>query len=771
MASGNIASPSDTVITETLDGVIVSARIADTRSSSLRLVNIDERQIRANATGRTFPELMRDVPGVYSTSESGSFGDAKVNIRGFKQENISVLLNGIPISGLTSGSMYWNNWMGLSDATATIQLQKGIGNSMLSDNSVGGTINIITTRPSERAYSEAGFSRTGFGTNSAFFSVGSGALKHGWNFTFLGSHNWGSSYPDATALSTWSYYAVIFKRLNERNSIALTALGSPERHQQRSSRLSYAEVDAHGRNYNKNWGWDVDGNGNPYPRTLSQNTYFKPYFTLDHTYDNGEGIKVLNTVYVAIADGGGSYTESMGRRIASFLDDSGLIDWGSVKACNKTTSSDEHGIRAQNIMTDYLAGHVQSGLKSNVVADLGDRLTVDAGLHFQSFMTWEKERITDLLGADYWYEDYASKSLAGAAGRNPIKKVGEYVRTHNGREQHYATLYGIGTYEAGKRRNTVLTLGVSLSGTALRRWDAYNYAAADVWSSWTGRLGGSMKGGILHNLGRSGSLYANAAIYSRAPYANVFFSGGSNTPSRNITNEKNYLGEAGFRRVGNRLTAEVTAYAAYWQDKTLTSSPYKSLEEDPYKFLIKGLDALHLGVEFNATCRISRILKAEAFASLGEWRWKNDVDATIHDPETLRPVENVHIYSDGLHVGDAPQTQVGAVLDAVLPKVFSARIVWKYNDRLWADFDPVTRTDPAFRGDSYRIPGYHLMDAHVSWHQDFSRCGLTIFVNVNNMTNQSYIERSKDGYSHDKASFTGYWGNGRSFNFGVRITI
>ena len=149
VASHQEEAQTDTTASIVLDGSSISASIANAAISSLRLTDINQEKLRENAPGRTFPEMIRNVPGVYSTSETGSFGDAKINIRGFKQENISVLLNGIPISGLTSGSMYWNNWMGLSDATAAIQVQKGVGNSMLSDNSVGGTVNILTTHPSD----------------------------------------------------------------------------------------------------------------------------------------------------------------------------------------------------------------------------------------------------------------------------------------------------------------------------------------------------------------------------------------------------------------------------------------------------------------------------------------------------------------------------------------------------------------------------------------------------------------------------------------------
>ena len=89
--------------------IIVSSGVKQRNVSPLRLVDIDEKKIAIQAAGKTYPELLKDIPGIYATAETGSYGDAKINIRGFKQENISVLLNGIPISGLTSGNMYWNN--------------------------------------------------------------------------------------------------------------------------------------------------------------------------------------------------------------------------------------------------------------------------------------------------------------------------------------------------------------------------------------------------------------------------------------------------------------------------------------------------------------------------------------------------------------------------------------------------------------------------------------------------------------------------------------
>jgi Outer membrane cobalamin receptor protein len=238
-----------------LNSVTISAGVENVKRSPLRLKSVSADEIKVKSAGKTFPEIMSFTPGVYATRESGSYGDAKINIRGFKQDNISVLLNGIPISGLTSGNMFWNNWMGIADATAQIQLQKGIGASMLSDNSVGGTINIITNNSLAERKASVGYFVTSYGTQKTDMSYSSGELSNGWAVSVAGSYVWGSGYVECTNVNSWSYLASVSKKISDNHSFVFTALGSPEHHQQRSYRLSYAEMEKYGRDYNKNWGW------------------------------------------------------------------------------------------------------------------------------------------------------------------------------------------------------------------------------------------------------------------------------------------------------------------------------------------------------------------------------------------------------------------------------------------------------------------------------------------------------------------------------------
>lgn len=757
----------------TLQEATVVSNFRSSRNSPLRLSTITHDKIESRATARTYPELIKYIPGIYATSESGSYGDARINIRGFRQENISVLLNGIPISGLTSGSMFWNNWMGLTDATYAIQVQKGVGGSMLSDNSVGGTINIITTSTSDRFRVSGGAHVTDYGTGKGYLCIDTGELGRGWNMSLLASYVGGNGYVDRTNVNSWAYMFNLSKRIGRRNTLLFTALGSPEQHEQRSTKLSIEEVRTYGLKYNKNWGYR---GGRAY--NLNKNNYFKPYFTLRHLY-SGERLTMNNSVYLAIGSGGGRWSETKGQSLSSYRTDGGLVDWDSIIAANgnsqgvPSAGTPDEALRngsAVNILSDYLAGHTQAGAVVSGTFRFDEHWQVEAGCHYQYYSTWENEKITDLLGASYWYEDYENNAISGLAGRNPVKQVGDYIRTDNGKVTHHATLYASGNW---RNEKWDLRLGASVFSAWTRRWDKYNYTGSDIWSGTASGAGFSTKGGVLFKPAKGHQIYLNGGVYSRLPYPGTYFASGNNTISRNVRNEHNFLSELGYRFVYARGSVEATAYYAYWKNKTLMSDPYQQIDDvEDVKYMITGLDALHYGIEVEASHRFTRWMSLSAYASLGHWTWQNDVSANIYDNYTGAVAGTVNVYSAGLPVGDAPQTQTGAVLEIGFLKNFRFTADWQFNDRMYADFDPEGRTDPEDRAPSYRIPGYHLVNASVSWTGSIGkRLDLTIFANGYNLLDTFYIERGQDGAGHDLETFRGFWGFGRNFNFGLRFSL
>ncbi len=739
-----------------LNEIRISASFMPEKSTPLRLTSVNHSEISAKATGQTFPELLKRVPGIYATAESGSYGDAKINIRGFKQENISVMLNGIPISGLTTGGMYWNNWAGLADATSMIQVQKGPGASMLSDNSMGGTINIITTLPVERASASAGVSATDYGLFKYQASLNSGVLKNGWALSLSTSYVTGNTFIESSDVNSWAYLLTVSKKIGERHSLVMTLLGSPERHQQRSAKLTAAEVEEYGTSYNKNWGWD-DGKR----RNISENFYHKPYLTIHHFYKITPATTMNSAVYLSTGDGGGKWSESKGKSIIEFQKD-GQIDWNEVISTNRDPQTGE-SIRVQ---TDYLAGHLQTGLKWGINTKLSPNLSLESGLHYQFYSTWEKEVITDLLGGDYWYEDYENNSMAGVAGRDQIKVVGDEIRLNSGKIINHGTLYTMISYETPRLTSKV---GVSIFGTTIRRRDNYNYVGNEYSRIAYGR-GFSLKAGILGKISRTSSVYINAAINSRIPYSDVFFSSWNNNITNGVKNERNLLTEAGFRTTGNKLALELTAYAALWKNKSVMSNPYVMQETGLNRFLVRGLDALHTGLEADISYAFTSKLRAKSYLSIADWRWKNDVSATIFDNYSWHIIGTLNIYTNGLPVGDSPQNQLSLGVEYTPVKYLTLNGDLNYYGKFYADFEPSSRSNPNNPG-VYRIPSYTVVNASANYRFSILGKRSSAILNLNNLTDKIYIERGTDGSDHTINTFKGFWSNGFSANLALRIDL
>ena len=140
---GNIKLQEDGNILEevVLRGIV---DVAKDRQTPVAKSTIKAAEIQSKLGNQEFPEMLNNTPSVYATKAGGGFGDSRINIRGFSQENIAVLINGVPVNDMENGRVFWSNWAGIADVTTAMQVQRGLGSSKLAISSVGGTINIIT---------------------------------------------------------------------------------------------------------------------------------------------------------------------------------------------------------------------------------------------------------------------------------------------------------------------------------------------------------------------------------------------------------------------------------------------------------------------------------------------------------------------------------------------------------------------------------------------------------------------------------------------------
>ena len=751
-----------------LEEISIIASLATERETPVAITNISSLIIEHRSGNQEFPEIMKRSPGLYATKTGGGTGDARVTIRGFQQEKIALLLNGVPVSSVENGLVYWSNWAGLADATQTIQIQRGLGASKVAVNSVGGTINIITKGIEAAKGGSIRQSLTSYGNRRTVLSLSTGLMDNGFAVQFLGSRTTGPGFADATHVDGWAYYLSVSRDFGSNHKLTFTALGSPERHGQRTYGLTYKEYLKYGNKYNPNWGMF---NGKVV--SVNENFYHKPQLALNHYWNINERSFLATSVYYSFGYGGGRFTEAFDNQPAFAIRKNNQINWDAVYLLNtthtdtyKTPEGEVLSNYSKVILTNYLATHYWYGILSNFSHELGERFKVTAGIHSRDFKSRLREEIDDLMGGDFWIEDYAW-AIEGRAGRPMIMKKGNVIRVDNGALVRYGSIFG--QLEYRQSRLNAFVAG-TISGTRYQREDRYNYVS-DIRSQAVNRQGFDIKAGAVYNFDVRNHVYMNTGFYSKEPYYKFIFVNFSNAIARDIRNERIAAAEAGYGFSGVNTNIRLNAYSTYWMDKSLLSMENVQLiDSSMTRALVRGLNALHNGIELEVHTKVHDRLNLGMAASLGSWKWQNDVIAELYD-DNQAPAGTTEVYAKGLYVGDAPQTQVFATAEYSLLNNFSLAAEWVYYNRLYANFDPARRNNAEDRSQPYRIPAYSLTDVFASYRFMIGNIQAQAQLTCHNLFDKESITRGEDGSSHDLETFRGFWTFGRTFHMSLKFSF
>ena len=135
-------------VIELSDVEVLASRADEKTPVAYSMVTKEDMEVRLGS--QDIPMVLNTTPSVYATQQGGGAGDARINVRGFNQRNVAVMINGVPQNDMENGWVYWSNWFGLDGLTRTIQVQRGLGASKLALPSVGGTINKVIKRDFSR---------------------------------------------------------------------------------------------------------------------------------------------------------------------------------------------------------------------------------------------------------------------------------------------------------------------------------------------------------------------------------------------------------------------------------------------------------------------------------------------------------------------------------------------------------------------------------------------------------------------------------------------
>lgn len=807
---------------ESLQEVVITGVIdfAKERQTPVAVSTIKSAEIIEKLGSQEFPEILNTTPSVYATKQGGGFGDARINIRGFNQRNVAVMINGMPVNDMENGWVYWSNWAGLSDVTSAMQVQRGLGSSKLAISSVGGTINIVTNTADKK---KGGSLRTSIGNDGYQKFVGSystGLLDSGFSASVLFSRTTGDGYVDGTEFEGHNYFIGLGYKINDNNKLMFTFTGAPQWHNQHSRATEISSYIQYGgsddepnRKYNPQWGY-LDGE----VYTWRRNFYHKPVMSLNWDLNISDKSKLSTVLYGSWGRGGG--TGPIGRinggadYFSQFVDSDGQIRFDDIATWNAGgTVADFGADRVADgdgaFINDRSNGfsrrmsmnsHNWYGVIANFHNDASENLSWDVGIDARTYKGIHYRVVNDILGAD-GYTDNRDRNNPDrlitsfedpTPSWNPWDNITDQQKIEYYNDGGVRWLGGFGQVEYKTDKiSTFVQFGVS--NQAFQRTDYFNLprdvdgdgTEESKTSDWESLNGFNVKGGLNYNVNEKHNVFFNTGYYEKQPlFSAVYPNFTDNEINEDLTNEKILGIEFGYGYKTRNYRLNVNLYRTSWKDRFLrTTSGFDTTgdgDNDTFGTAnLNGVEQVHTGIEIESSLKFGK-LKLNGMLSAGNWEYKTNVTARFFD-ENNDPIIEVGeteaadktLYLKDKKVGDAAQVTAALGLRYEILEGFNFDLNQRFVGNLYAQIDAAGFTSEDT--ESLRLPGYSLLDAGVSYKYNLKKGNLNLRLNANNVMNKLYIsesatnyfpgERGNDNtYKGVNTSNRVYFGNGRTWN-------
>jgi outer membrane receptor protein involved in Fe transport len=296
-----------------MGGVTVSATRAVERETPIAFTDVSQEKIANKYTTDDVPQLLEGVPGLFAST--GGLGEGELKVRGFDQDKVQILINGIPVNDPESQQVYWSNWTGLSSNVKSVQVQRGAGSSLYGSGAFGGSINIETIgagvdpdkgwtfRTSAGSYAVQDEVADGKGNMVDFtpwnynfmLRYQSGIMYDGkLNYSIMAERKVGDSYNIGTKYDGYSFGAEV-QNVWGNHKVNTSLIVAPQWHNQMRTTSDMELEDALGRNYNRN--------NNP----EQENYYNKPQLSIRDEWKISDQSLMMTNLFVTRGDGGGKY--------------------------------------------------------------------------------------------------------------------------------------------------------------------------------------------------------------------------------------------------------------------------------------------------------------------------------------------------------------------------------------------------------------------------------------------------------------------------------
>ena len=788
--------------------VTVLADRAKERETPVAFTNIDKKDMEFQLGSQDIPLILNTTPSVFSTVQGGGAGDARINVRGFTQRNVAIMINGVPVNDMENGWVYWSNWDGVGDATSSIQVQRGLSAVNLATPSVGGTMNIITDPTAQDAgvYYKTEIGSGNFQKQTLFANTG--LIDDKFALTIGGVRKIGDGIVDGAWTDAWAYYLGAAYQVDKKNRLELYATGAPQRHGQRLYALNIASYSHElarelgysydiledpaytelGTLYNPNWsGVSTSYRGNQYwngsfmerhdPTFLNEreNFYHKPIVNLNWYSQLSDKLSLYSTAYYSGGMGGG--TGTFGSMGWDYSYKQRVVDYDATIQRNRenveTVFGEERSV-SRGVLRNSRNNQWTIGLLSKAFYNVNKELTLSFGLDWRTAQVEHYREIRDLLGGDFFYFDGNDFDSGGQY----YKELGERIDYNNTNDINWVGGYAQAEYT--KDRFTVYgTAGYSVIKYFLTdHFTREGSGEKEIESDFIG--GYQAKGGASFRVTPDLNIYANAGYVSKVPIFDQVIDDITVTLVEDYENEIFISGELGanWRGLDNKLSLNANLYYTKW-DNRADSRGVTNVDGSEGVVYLDGIAQTHMGIEADFAFQPIRYFRLDGAVSLGMWEYNDDISGSYVADKNSGVRENYKYYLSGLKVGDAPQTQVALAASVFPISGLQAQLVWRFYDTYYSDYDPFSRTDPDDRAQVWQIPSFNVFDAHFSYNVPTKFADVTVFAHVFNVFDALYVQDATDnsrfnaygddGKNHKANDAEVFLGLPTNFNLGVSL--
>jgi iron complex outermembrane receptor protein len=781
------------------DVEVLASRASET--TPVAYTNVDKEEMELRLGSQDIPMILNTTPSVYATQQGGGAGDARINIRGFNQRNVAVMINGVPQNDMENGWVYWSNWDGVGDATSSIQVQRGLSAVNLATPSIGGTMNIITDPTSfekggkfKQEAGDGGFLKTTVNYNTGLLLNGKLALSG----TIV--RKTGDGIIDGTWTDAWAYYFGGSYAVSDKQRFELYAIGAPQRHGQNLYKQNIAtysqelagsidgyDTDAFaegnkfsteaGRLFNQNVApIDPSYTGKQYwymygARTTNrfnsnflnerENYFHKPLVNLNHFLTLNDKARLSSVFYWSGGSGGGTGTYGSSFRKPAvegerwYASSPWTWDWNAAIATNSNnidTNFSTTENRSKGILRNSINRQNTYGLISKLNYVVNENLELQTGIDWRTARIEHAREVRDLLGGDY-YVDYADKN----APEGKVVRLGDEIAYFN-----ETTVDWIGGFVQGNYTTEKLNL-YGMGGISSIEYSYQDHftvedevITADPITTY------QVKGGALFNVSDNLGLFVNSGLVEKAPILDnvIYFDG---TVASDPANEKFLHNEIGANFGTQKLGVRVSAYDTDWQDRNLTKSVTtgQGSSGDTDIIFLRGVNQRHQGLEVETKVKPNDMVELDFIASFGNWKFDGDAEGTYQENEYNSEGQVIGLTTteyqyalDGLYVGDMPQTSY--ILGVTLKPLKGLRLqaLYKTYDKNYSDWSPSAREydgtgDDADRAQVWEAPGYSKLDLHASYQLPIKGYDIALTGHIFNALDEVFVQDAVDNSQYN----------------------